>query len=136
MRTSETNDNVVEEAPAPAPAPAAPEEPKAKKEPKEPKKPEKVVFKEYTRQGCEVWSKRCKFPGKDGQDQEAIKVESHCIIAADQGSFRTFNTYNGTLGKRNAKKKHPEGVSYPLADEKAYEKKVKALKKGGYKKRR
>lgn len=133
MDTEVANNNVAEPEPqqaAPAAAPAKP------KKPSKAKKPEKVVFKEYIKQGCEVWSKRCKFPGKDGQDQENIKVESHCIISADKTSFRTFNTYNGTLGKKNSKKTHPEGVSYPLADEAAYEKKAKALKKGGYKRRR
>lgn len=137
MNTLDSADVVAEETkPAEPQAAETKKAKKPKKAPKTAKKPEKVVFKEFVRQGFEVWSKRCKFPGKDGEDQESIKVESHCLIAPDKKSFRTFNTYNGTMGKRNSKKKHPEGVSYPLADEAAYEKKAKALKKGGYKRRK
>jgi hypothetical protein len=108
--------------------------PKAKK-PKA--KPERVNFKKMIQEEkCEVWSKGVDFT--DGQKPvDGIKVESHCVIAPDLKSYRVFNTYNGTMGKKNPdKKKNPLGVSYPLKDDKALEKKRKDLEKKGYKKRK
>lgn len=82
-----------------------------------------VDFKDLKSQG-ELWSKGVEF------DHAAIKVEAHVLVAPDQRTFQVFNTYNGTLGKKGR-----AGKNYPLADEKAYERKISQLKKQGYKKR-
>jgi len=113
---------------------------KAKKEKKEKvkkPKPEKVNFKQLVADGYEVYSMTVPFT-KDGTTPvDGMKVESHCVIAPDKASYRVFNTYNGTLGKKPAeKKKNPMGVEYNLKDEKALEKKRRALEKKGYKKRK
>lgn len=100
-------------------------------------KPERVNFKQLIADGNEVFSMTVPFT-KDGTTPvDNMKVESHCVIAPDKGSYRVFNTYNGTLGKKPAdKKKNPMGVAYDLKDDKAYEKKCRALEKKGYKKRK
>jgi hypothetical protein len=113
-------------------------EPEAQPKPKAKpaKKPDKVNFADMARGGCEVWSKSLNFPDKEGNAVEGIKAEAHCVIAADKASYKVFNTYNGTLGKKaSAKKKNPEGVSYALKDDKAVARKVKDLQKKGYKRR-
>ena len=110
--------------------------PAKKKVAKKPK-PEKVNFKQMIADGNQVFTMVVPFT-KDGTTPvDNMKVESHCVIAPDNGSYRVFNTYNGTLGKKPAeKKKNPMGVAYNLADEKALEKKCRALEKKGYKKRK
>lgn len=115
-----------------------PKKPAKKKEAKKAKpKPERVNFKQLIADGHEVFSMTVPFT-KDGTTPvDNMKVESHCVVAPDKASYRVFNTYNGTLGKKDAsKKKNPMGVEYPLADEKALEKKKRALDKKGYKKRK
>jgi len=108
--------------------------PKVIKKPTE--KPEKIDFKRLVEEKCEVWSKPVEF--SDGQKPvDGVKVESHCVIAPDLESYRVFNTYNGTMGKKKSdKKKHPLGVQYPLKDAKALDKKRKDLEKKGYKKKK
>lgn len=100
-------------------------------------KPERVDFKAMLESGCEVWSMAVDFNDKDGQPVPNVKAEAHCVIAADLKSYKVFNTFNGSLGKSSTKKrdKAPLGVEYALADEKALEKKRKALQKKGYKRR-
>lgn len=112
-------------------------EKKAKKAAKPKEKVERVDFKGMLESGCEVWSMAVDFNDKDGQPVPNVKAEAHCVIAADQKSFTVFNTFNGSLGKSSSKKrdKAPTGVVYALADEKALEKKRKALQKKGYKRR-
>lgn len=103
---------------------------------KEKEKVERVDFKGMLESGCEIWSMPVDFNDKAGQPVPNIKAEAHCVIAADTKSFRVFNTFNGSLGKSSKKRdKAPLGVEYPLADEKALEKKRKALQKKGYKRR-
>jgi hypothetical protein len=115
----------------------ATKEKKAKRAAKPKEKPERVNFKEFTDAGCEVWSKKVEFGDKDGKPIDNVTAEAHCVIAADKKSYRVFNTFNGSLGKQAKKKrdKAPLGVEYKLADDKAYEKKTKDLKKKGYKRR-
>ena len=106
------------------------------KQPKKSVKPERVDFKQMAADGWEVWSKVVKFTDKDQNDVPGIKAEAHQAIAPDLKSYRVFNTYNGSLGKKAKEKKvNPEGVTYSLADDKALEKKRKDLDKKGYKKR-
>lgn len=103
------------------------------------KKVERVGFKALIAEGNEVWSKLCKFTDKEGKEIDGVKAESHCIIAPDKTSYRVFNTYNGAMHGKSVKvegKKHPMGVSYPLKDEKAVEKKRKDLGKKEYKRRK
>lgn len=70
----------------------------------------------------ELYTKQVSF------DHGSISVEANVLVATDHKSFRVFNTYNGTLGKKNK-----TGKSYTLADDKAYDRKVEQLKKQGYK---
>jgi len=63
-------------------------------------------------------------------DHDGVTAEANVVINADHRSFVTFNTYNGSLGKKGK-----GGKSYPLADDKAYERKVDQLKKQGYTKK-
>jgi hypothetical protein len=86
------------------------------------KEQEKVNFQQLKKDG-EIWAKDVNF------DHESIKAQAIAFIPADQKSFRAFNTYDGSLGKKN----NP-GKTHPLADDKAYEALVKRLKKKGYKK--
>ena len=92
--------------------------------PKKPKKDKQeatpVNFATLSKEG-EVWSKEMPF------DHEGMTTQSHCIIAKDGGSFRCFNTYNGSLGKNNK-----VGTSYVISDDKALTRKRKQLQKQGY----
>lgn len=63
-------------------------------------------------------------------DHDGVTAEANVVIAADHRSFVTFNTYNGSLGKKGK-----GGKSYPLADDKSYEQKINQLKKQGYTKK-
>lgn len=72
----------------------------------------------------EIFSKQVSF------DHEGIKVEAHVLIANDKRSFRVFNTYNGTLGRKGK-----AGKIYELASDTAFDRKIEQLKKQGYKKR-
>lgn len=93
--------------------------------------------------GCEHYIQ--KVEGFDHPDKD---VRAHTLILSDHRSFITFNTYDGTLGRKvteadieriinGAKKGDVEKPlkSYDLADDAAYEKKVELLRKGGYTKR-
>jgi hypothetical protein len=72
----------------------------------------------------ELFSKQVKF------DHTSIAVEAHVLIATDKHSFMVFNSYNRALGKKGR-----IGKSYPLTDNKTYERKVAQLLKQGYVKR-
>jgi len=111
-------------------APEAPKVQKEKKEKKVKKEIEKVNFADLNSKGYQVWSMPVKFTNK-GKDVKDVNVEAHCVIAPDKKSFRVFNTYNGSLGKKSTGKL---GVEFQIKDEKAYEKKVKSLESKGYKK--
>jgi len=94
--------------------------PKKKKTPKKDVEPAKVNFKELQKQG-EVWQKENDF------DHADFIAKAVCVILADGQSFLTFNTYNGSLGKKGA-----EGTSYPIKDFKSLTRKRKQLEKKGY----
>lgn len=68
--------------------------------------------------GAEHWRKTNNF------DHDNITSEAHVLISGDRTSFRSLNTYDGSLGK-NAKM----GQTYDLKD---YDKKVKDLQSRGY----
>jgi hypothetical protein len=122
--------------------------PKFKPKPKKTPKVEiqKVSLKEFKKQGHEVFVRDFSdtFNSKRATGK-AIKAQTICVIDKDHKSFRHFNLFDGTLGrspigavvKRKNKKtgktienKKGFGTSFTLKD---YDKKIAALRKGGYK---
>lgn len=104
------------------------EQPKKAKRTRAPKPdPVKVDFEQAPFAGHEIWTKGgCKF------DFDKISVAAHCIILDD--GYQTFNTYNGTLGKKG---QLPEdgslpGVFYNFTEKMTAEKKREQLGKKGY----
>lgn len=92
--------------------------------------------------GCEHYAKKNEF------DHDNIDNQAHVLILPDHRSFITFNTYNGSLG-RKIQEEQIEAVikaaskgkvekplkSYPMSDDADYTKKIEELKKKGYTKR-
>lgn len=106
--------------------PKAPKQPKEPKAPKPPKAaPTPVDFSALVAQGHEVWTKE-----NLSFDVESVKVDAHCVISPDQKSYRVFNTYNGSLGKKGA-----TGTDYEFTESMTLDKKRKSLEKKGYVKR-
>lgn len=93
--------------------------------------------------GCEHYVKKI-----ETFDHESIDTRAHVLVLPDHRSFVTFNTYDGSLGRKiqeeqinaimeaasNSDVQRPL-KSYPLADDAAYTKKVEQIKKDGYNKR-
>ena len=104
------------------------EKPKRKRKPKV--EPVTVNFDQAPFAGQEIWTKGdCKF------DFDQISVAAHCVILQD--GYQTFNTYNGTLGKKG---QLPEdgslpGVFYSFTEKLTAEKKREQLTKKGYTRR-
>lgn len=68
--------------------------------------------------GAEHWRKTNNF------DHDSITSEAHVLISGDRASFRSLNTYDGSLGKN--------GKAGQIYDLKNYDKKVKDLQTRGY----
>lgn len=87
------------------------------------KQPVDIVNLNTLKEQGELFTKQVSF------DHNSISVEANVLIDNDHKSFRVFNTYNGTLGKKNK-----TGKSYVLSDSNSYDRKVSQLSKQGYKK--
>lgn len=93
--------------------------------------------------GCEHYVKKI-----DTFDHENIDTRAHVLILPDHRSFVTFNTYDGSLGRKIQEEQIQAIVdaasngdvqrplkAYPLPDDAAFTKKVEQLKKDAYAKR-
>lgn len=95
---------------------------KSKKE-----EPIALNLKELTKDGSELYSMRI-----NGFDHEDIEVIGFYMISPDKKSYKCFNTYNGSLGRRSGKSLPRK--KYFLSKPKAYDKLLAKLAKRGYKK--
>lgn len=105
-----------------------PSAPKAKAKPKRVRVEFKALL-ESCGEGAERWSKKVNF------DHEAMEVRANVVINGDHRSFVTFNTYDGSLGRKAGSEPltfDNIGSKYDLADDAAFEKKVARLKADGY----
>jgi len=78
--------------------------------------------------GSELYSRNI-----SGFDHKEIKVVGYCLIAADHKSYRCFNTYNGSLGKKSGKSVPKKRYDIKERDG-GYTKFVNELIKKGYNK--
>jgi len=84
--------------------------------------PPQFDFQEFTNQGNEIWVKE-----NLNFDIEGVDVKAICMISEDNASYRTFNIYNGSLGKKGT-----FGQEYNFTDKMTIDKKRKQLQKKGY----
>jgi aspartate 1-decarboxylase len=92
------------------------------------------AFAAWLGNDCEHYSKKTNF------DYDHLDVRAHVVITGDHSKFVTFNTYDGSLGRRvdptaDDFDNSQVGKTYKLADDAAYTKKIEKLKKQGYTKR-
>jgi len=84
--------------------------------------PKPLDFDELLDQDMEIWTRT----GLNF-DVPGMKVAAHCIIDPNGSSFRTFNTYNGSIGRSG---KLPDWK--PFTEKNTLEKKRANLEKKGY----